>query len=31
LENLKQLLEQGILTEEQFQAARKRLFARADV
>jgi hypothetical protein len=30
LENLKQLRDQGILTEEQFQAARKRLLARAD-
>jgi transcription-repair coupling factor (superfamily II helicase) len=31
LENLKQLRDQGILTEEQFQAARKRVLARADV
>jgi transcription-repair coupling factor (superfamily II helicase) len=30
LENLKQLRDQGILTEEQFQAARKRLLAKAD-
>lgn len=29
LENLKQLRDQGILTEEQFQAARKRLLAKA--
>jgi transcription-repair coupling factor (superfamily II helicase) len=31
LENLKQLRDQGILTEEQFQAARKRLLARAEI
>jgi transcription-repair coupling factor (superfamily II helicase) len=31
LENLKQLRDQGILTEEQFQAARKRLLARAEL
>jgi hypothetical protein len=31
LENLKQLRDQGILTEEQFQAARKRLLAKAQL
>jgi hypothetical protein len=31
LENLKTLRDQGILTEEQFQAARKRLLARSEI